>query len=93
MEKALNIIDTENINKKVIEIKNLTDKVATNFDNFNTMIEEMVDTGIGVWDGESAHNYKISWQNFSQKIPTFVTAFETQINNLQVLLEKNNEDV
>ena len=75
-----------------LELKELTKRVETNLNNMNSLITETVGQNIGVWDGESANQFRSSWTNIENEIPSYVEIFQNQISNIQIMLEKINQN-
>ena len=89
--ETLNSIDEEKILKTKQELKNLIEKVDKNFSNMNSLIDETIATGAGIWDGEQANQFKSSWNELVFELPLFVDMMNKQVNNIDIILKKTEE--
>ena len=88
MSENKNIVEIDKLKTKLTSLEELTERVSTNLNNMNTAIEETVATGKGIWDGESANQFKASWSSVNEEIPSFIEVFEKQANNLNSFINK-----
>lgn len=65
--------------------------VRTNLNKINNMIDEDVNTGIGIWDGESASKFRTNWKVLADDIPQFIDSFNKQVANLAVMIEETHK--
>ena len=96
MSDNKNIIEIDILKTKLTTLEQLTERVSTNLNNMNVVIEETVATGKGIWDGESANQFKASWSSLNEDIPSFIEVFEKQTSNLNIFINKIssvNEDI
>ena len=91
MVEAKNIIENEKIKNKLNELKEATERVEKNLINMDSLITETVGQNVGVWDGESANQFRASWSNMTTEIPSYIDIFQKQVNNIQLLLEKTQK--
>ena len=92
MIEGKNRLEYEKISNKLNELKELTERVEKNLLNMNELITETVDQGIGIWDGESANQFRTSWSNVENEIPSYVDVFQKQINNIHLMIEKTKQN-
>ena len=92
MIEGKNRLEYEKISNKLNELKELTERVEKNLLNMNELITETVDQGIGIWDGESANQFRTSWSNVENELPSYVDVFQKQINNIHLMIEKTKQN-
>ena len=68
MKESKNKVKYEEIKNKLNELKEVTERVEKNLTNMDSLITETVGQNIGVWDGESANQFRASWNNISNEI-------------------------
>lgn len=85
---STNTLQYTEVSNAITRIETLTDSVKTTLDNINNLITDTVNTGQGVWDGQSANSFLSKWNDFAYDIPSFVAAFRKQANNVQTILDK-----
>lgn len=91
MMEAKNIINPIEIQKIINELKELTERVEKNFINMNSLIESTVNQNIGVWDGESAHQFKAKWDILANDFPNSVEVLQKQVKNMEIITKKMQE--
>jgi len=69
-------------------LKNLAEEVRTNLNNINNLITQNVNTGDGLWDGNSASNFLNNWGDVAKDIPTYITYLENQVENLSEFIKE-----
>ena len=89
--EAKNKIEYDEIKEKLQELTELTERVEKNLMNMNSIITETVGENVGVWDGESATQFRASWANIENEIPSYIKIFRDQVNNLQTVLDNYSE--
>lgn len=89
--EAKNKFDQKEIQKKINELKELTSRVEKNFVNIDSLIMSTVEQNVGVWDGESAHQFKAKWSNLASEFPNLVDIFQKQVNNIELMIKKVEE--
>ena len=82
-----NKIDIDRIQEKIGEINELSERAKSSLKNMDSLIENTVNNGKGVWDGESARAYKEQWHRLAEEIPEFTDIFEKQSKNLSSIVE------
>ena len=87
MEK--NMINKEDLKRKINEIDLLMQKARTSLINMDRLIEETIDSKKGIWDGDEAHSFKKEYHNLSCEVPTVLDAFQKQTSNIKTLIEKD----
>ena len=83
MQENINI---EELEKSLINIKNLTEKMNQNLLNTNTLINDNINNGSGVWDSSSAELYKSRWQTLMEEFPDIIKTFQQQETNLETFM-------
>ncbi len=82
-----NKIEYDNLSKKVIEIEVLTNQVKEAFSRMDTLIEENINSGKGIWDGSGAAEYCQKWNQMKEEIPSSLEQFQILENNLKNAIE------
>ena len=82
-----NKIEYDNLSKKVIEIEVLTNQVKEAFSRMDTLIEENINSGKGIWDGSGAAEYRQKWNQMKEEIPSSLEQFQILENNLKNTIE------
>lgn len=85
---AKNMVQFNEINNILKNIETTSEQVKTALTNINNLINDTINSGVGIWDGASAETFKSKWNELAADIPTFITTFEKQGNNVRTLLEK-----
>ena len=75
-------IELSELEKSLLNIKQLTDKMSHILDNVNSLIKDNINTGAGVWDSKTAELYRARWDNLSSDFPTIIQTFTQQEENL-----------
>ena len=65
--------------------------VRTNLTTMNDYINENVNSGAGVWDGESASNFRTKWDALNDEIPLFISYFNKQVTNLATMINETHK--
>lgn len=65
--------------------------VRTKLTEMNDMIDSSVNTGAGIWDGESASKFRTSWKTLADDIPTYIETFNKQVSNLSTMIEETHK--
>ncbi len=92
MIEAKNIVESEEVKNKLNELKQLTDRVEKNLINMNSLITETVGQNVGVWDGESANQFRSDWNKIENEIPSYLKIFQKQVINIEGMLEKTQQE-
>ncbi len=89
MQESVNYIELE---QAVQRIEDLTVKVKTSLETIDKVIEENINSGVGIRDSASAEHYKERWQKEREEFPKIIEIFTHQSKNLQAYL-KNMQNV
>ena len=85
--QALNKIEYEELQIKVKQINDLTNKVEKCFEKMNNLINENVNSGKGIWDGPDANEYKMEWQKLEENIPNIVNIYKMQAEKIDEFIK------
>ena len=80
-------IEIDQLTKSLIQMKQLTERMARNLEKVNQVIEENINTGSGVWDSEQAALYKGRWETVMKEFPMIIKTFQQQEADLEKFLE------
>ena len=80
MEEKVEFTELE---KSLVTLKQLTEKVDKNLSNVNNLLKENINTGAGVWDSEEAAQYRERWETFMEEFPDIIKTFQQQETNLE----------
>ena len=87
-------IDLEKLKEKTNDIDHLQENTISSLNEMNYIINDFVNTGKGIWDGEDAFAYKEEWNKKIEKLPSFIqNMFQEQkeiIKKVISSLEKAN---
>ena len=83
--EASNIIEEDEIEKTIKELHILTEKIENSFNNMNSLINDCIANGIGIWDGNSANSFKASWEQTAENFPEYIKMINTQASNLETI--------
>ena len=84
--EAKNQINIDKLQEKLNKIKEVSERMKNSLNNINSLITETVGQNVGVWDGESASDFRTSWDQLSNDIPSYIKILQTQINNLEIVI-------
>ncbi|MBR6136563.1 MAG: hypothetical protein IKQ06_00215 [Bacilli bacterium] len=84
MQENINI---EELEKSLLNIKNLTERMSKNLLNTNQLIRDSINNGSGVWDGEAAGLYRSRWESIMSDFPDVIQTFQKQEANLETFIE------
>ena len=81
----------ENINyneleKSLNKIKDLSEKVKYNLMCIDSIIEENINSGVGILDGNSGELFKKRWDYLKEDVPSSIETFINQANNLELFI-------
>ena len=65
--------------------------VKAQLTTMNDYINESVNTGAGVWDGESAGQFRTKWDALNDEIPTYIDYFNKQVANLGYMINETHK--
>ena len=88
----------ESINFKELELslnklKELTDNVSNTLNTVNIIVNDSVNSGIGIWDSTQASIYKEKWNQLSEEFPEIINTFQKQeLNLLSFINNMKNEN-
>ena len=85
-----NSIELEEAKKTVELLKESANTASNSLNKIDEIIEEKVNSGIGIWDGLTAAEFKNEWREVSRDIPDYINDFYKTINNLSLVIEKMN---
>jgi len=80
MEEKVEFTELE---KSLVTLKQLTEKVDKNLSNVNNLLKENINTGAGVWDSGDAAQYRARWEAFMEEFPDILKTFQQQETNLE----------
>jgi uncharacterized protein YukE len=83
-----NKINFDQVKKMLNQVEEISTTASTSLMNIDKIINETVNSGLGIWDGTSACEFKERWTNISSEIPTLIKYLQSQTNNLKIMLEK-----
>ncbi len=84
MQEQINLDELE---KAVLNLEELTEKVNYTLNHANKVVEENINSGRGVWDGQMAEFYKRRWETLQKEFPSILETFSDQEKNLKEYLE------
>lgn len=88
---TLNKIEYAELTNKLKEINMLSIKAESSMKKLDNLIENNINTGIGIWDGESASEFINRWNSVKDEIPTITNILRTQTDNIKNMIDKNKE--
>ncbi len=65
-------IDLEKLKEKTNNIDHLQEQAISSLNEMNNIINDLVNTGRGIWDGEDASEYKEEWNKKMEGLPSSV---------------------
>ncbi len=83
-----NSLELENAKATLQRLKDEADRIKTNLNKIDGMIQDKVNTGIGIWDGQAATEFRAQWSNVASEIPSYIQDFNNQVNNLSAAIEE-----
>ena len=78
-------IDIEKIKEKINNIDHLQEQAVSSLNDMNNIINDYVNSGRGIWDGEDASEYKEDWNKKMEELPSSV---ENIFQEQKEILEK-----
>ena len=88
MKEKINFTELE---VSLNNIKNLVDKMNHDLTSINTTINEHINSGEGILDGNSGVIFKNKWDEISKDIPTVIGFLKDQQTNLENLINNMKE--
>ena len=85
------IVEYGGIEEKLATIKTDGDLVRSNLEGIDKLIKDSVGDGGGAWSGDSASQFRTSWDELAAELPGFIANVETQASNVQMFLAKTKE--
>jgi uncharacterized protein YukE len=85
------IVEYGGIEAKLKTIQLDGEQTKTNLDGIDKLIQLSVGPGGAAWDGESASQFKASWDELSAELPLFIDSVEKQALNVQTMLTHTKE--
>ena len=82
------IIEYGGIEEKLATIKLDGEATQTNLTNIDRLIKESVGDGGGAWSGESASQFRASWDELAAEIPGFIEKVKDKDGNVEMMLAK-----
>ena len=79
MQENINFTELE---KSLNKLRDLTENVSHNLTEINQIVNENVNSGVGVWDSMQASLYKERWNQLSEEFPEIINVFQKQESNL-----------
>ena len=86
-----NIIEYDEIEEQINTLKSACEDTKTCLDSINKEITDSVGANGAVWSGDSAVEFRNSWDALAEELPTFITYVDTQVKNVQSMLSKTKE--
>jgi len=86
--QTLNKIEYDELSKKITDINNLINKVENSFKNIDNIINDNVNSGKGIWDGEDAYNFKNDWSNLKENVPIIIDIYKKQAENIENVIKQ-----
>ena len=87
-------IDIEKIKEKINDIDHLQEQAISSLNDMNNIINDIVNSGKGIWDGEDALEFKEEWNSKMETLPSSVQCvFQEQkeiLNKVIYRMEKAN---
>ena len=65
-------IDLEKLKEKINNIDYLQEQAISSLNDMNNIINDYVNSGRGIWDGEDASEYKEEWNKKMEELPLSV---------------------
>ncbi len=91
MKDSINI---EKIKEKTNSIDHLQEQAISSLNDMNNIINDLVNSGKGIWDGEDALEFKEEWNSKMETLPSSVQSiFQEQkeiLNKVISRMEKSN---
>ena len=85
--RKINKIEFQTIESKLNNLNTTIDRCTSSLQKMDSLVRENINSGKGIWDGESASQYKNDWENISEEIPKIIELITTQASNLETLLK------
>ena len=82
------LVEYGGIEEKLATIKLDGETTKTNLDAIDRLIKDSVGEGGGAWSGESASQFRASWDELAAELPGFIANVQTQATNLETMLTK-----
>ncbi len=83
-----NELNFEQIKEILADIKTSSEETRTSLQDIDKEIKESVGTNGTAWDGVAATEFRQSWDELAEKIPSFITTVENQVRNISTVIEK-----
>ena len=80
------IVDYSGIEAKLRTIQLDGEQTKSNLDGIDKLIQASVGPGGAAWSGESATQFRNSWDGLAAELPTFIDNVEKQAFNVQTML-------
>lgn len=83
-----NILNFEEIKEQLGVIEKSCEETQTSLKAIDTEIKQSVGADGAAWSGNSANEFRTSWDNLADELPTFINYVNTQAKNIEMMLTK-----
>lgn len=83
-----NIIEFEEIKDQLSIIEKACDDTKASLDAIDKEIKNSVGDAGAAWEGNSATEFRTSWDGLAEELPTFITYVNNQAKNIEMMLTK-----
>ena len=83
-----NELNFEQIKEILADIKTSSEETRTSLQDIDKEIKESVGTNGTAWDGVAATEFRQSWDELAEELPTFITYVNNQAKNIEMMLTK-----
>ena len=80
-------VELNELEISLITLKTLTEKMSKNLNNMNNLIRDNINSGVGVWDSQTAELYRIRWDSLAENFPDVINTLEQQSTNLEEFIK------
>ena len=83
-----NIIEYEEIREQLNIIQTACEDTKASLDAIDNEIKNSVGADGAAWSGNSATEFRNSWDGLAEELPTFIAYVNTQARNIDMMLTK-----
>ena len=83
-----NILNFEEIKEQLGVIENSCEETQASLKAIDTEIKQSVGADGAAWAGNSANEFRASWDDLADELPTFISYVNTQAKNIEMMLTK-----
>ena len=83
-----NILNFEEISERLNTIQTACEDTKSSLNAMDNEIKNSVGADGAAWSGNAAEQFRTSWDELAEELPTFITYVNNQAKNIEMMLSK-----